>query len=387
MTSHDGVDGPAWLVALAGEAGSGGGSGMFDGRLTQLGEPLDLRSAAAVVAIIPQLLGFVPEDSVVRVEFDRGGCLRRTMRVDQHLFAGGSAPRVGPPEPPRDPEAVSALVAAFARDERAGGAAAACAARKCQQEGLEVLDAGAVVGSRWIPVDADGSPVPGEASLTEGEPLEAKCHLVLAGVSFLPDRASLEATVRGADPVVCDQVAEALRSQSAGTSGAGAKRLGARSESALRRRRRVEDAVVGFLRGLDPSPNPRDLAAWATALKDSRVREPVLWRLSPASSEGSVRGAPGGVTDRLAGLVRCVPPPACAPLASMLAAVAWQSGHGTLAGIAAGYACESDPANRLGSLVSQAVRRGAPPALWIDLMRSFTVGELRHRGGRSRAPS
>ncbi len=147
-------------------------------------------------------------------------------------------------------------------------------------------------------------------------------------------------------------------------------------------RQECEDAIVRFL--TDPGaslPPPAAGGQWVVALGDRRVREPVLWRLS----HGSGHGPAIGQIRRAINLLRVSPRNSSPALGSVLAVVAWQSGHPGLARAIAGHAVGCDPRNVLSNLVIKALDRGLPAAVWTEAIRSVDIGDL--RAGRPPAMS
>ncbi len=327
--------------------------------------PLRVRSAAALAAMIPYVLGFLPDESLVITFFDRKGRLRLTGRFD--LPAGDSdiqaivevmSDQLVPGE------AASVHLAAFtcAAEPAAGVLDALCAL--CRARRVRVLGAGIVAENRWKSLNASGVVDEPGQSLDEGESLDAVCEMVLSGRSFVANRSDLVRMVTG-----MEQIRDAVQRELGGIAEGGSSGVG--------ERRRIEDAILAYFGGRRPAPGPRELAEWAVGLGDSRVREPLLWRLSPASPDDGFDQSVEEIVSAWTWLIRATPVPVVAPMSAALAAFAWQSGNGVLARIAASHALDSDPTSRLGRLVIRAMNRSTSPSVWIDLMRSMTVDELR----------
>jgi hypothetical protein len=66
----------------------------------------------------------------------------------------------------------------------------------------------------------------------------------------------------------------------------------------------------------------------------------------------------------LSALVRASPADLLAPVASVLAFVAWLAGDGALAWCALDRAAEGDPACSLAEPVAEALARAVPPTVW-----------------------
>lgn len=347
------------------------------------GQPLvRIGSAAAVAAIAPQLLGFRPRDSLVLTFFDGDSRLQLASRVDLPIAEGAEHDAAGDLFDLARQSCWRAVHIAVVSDASSAPLHLIKALRLLASESrLDILGCGLVRSERWFPVGAGGRLAgPGE-SLSDGSALAATSQLVLAGRSFVADREAFVAKVRGAESAA-DEIARILANPAspwATISGPGRRQS--------RTRLMVEEAIVEYLTGARDRPDPTTAAHWIAAFSDSRIREAVLWRLSPAAPDHTVGASQDTVTEALGWLVRAAPITWSAPVASSLAALAWQGGDGVLAGVAAGYALECDPANRLADLVQLALSRGAPPTIWIDLMRSMTLAELRTSRSGSRVRS
>lgn len=344
------------------------------------GQPLvRIGSAAAVAAIAPQLLGFRPRESLVLTFFDEHARLQLASRMDLPIIEGAEHDAVGDLFDLAHRSCWRAVHIAVVSDAASVPSPLIKALRWLASQGrLDILGCGLVRSGRWLSIEPNGELTePGE-SLSDGSALAATSQLVLAGRSFVADREAFVQQVRGSEPG-SDEIARILTDPAAPW-----VTISASGRKSSRARLMVEDAIVGYLMGDGGQPDPATAAQWIAAFSDSRVREAVLWRLSPAAPDHTVGVSQDTVTEALGWLVRAAPTSWSGPVASSLAALAWQGGDGVLAGVAADYALECDPANRLADLVALALNRGAPPTIWIDLMRSMTLGELRTSRAGSR---
>lgn len=329
-------------------------------------------SAAAVAAIAPQLLGFRPRESLVLTFFDAESRLRLASRADLPMTTATAVDAFGDLATRAcESDWRTMHISAWTDEESAPVGLIQGLATHCLAAGLRVLGSGVVRADRWHSLDSGGGLDATGESLSTGAALAATSQLVLAGRSFVDDRATLVERVRGIESIG-DAVANVLEDPSRDWAG-----LSRPGETAARRRLGIEEAVVAYLSGSTARPPAEPAATWIAAFADSRVREAVLWRMSPAAPSHQAGMDKDLVLDALAWLVRAAPRSWSAPVSAALAALAWQSGDGTLAAIAAEYACECDPTNRLGTLVRLAIEKGATPAVWIDLMRSMSLEELR----------
>jgi hypothetical protein len=167
-------------------------------------------------------------------------------------------------------------------------------------------------------------------------------------------------------------------------------------EQVLRRRRpaqatqRWRDSQITFLTGLllprgachDPvvALTPTRTARVLRALVDIRVRDVVLHRLV-------VRGHHcdrcwEGTIETLCGVLRAAPQGTGAPVATILALVAWMRGEGALATVCVHLALAQDPDYRLASLAAQLMGQGSDPRTWRESLAGLPESECRNPGRR-----
>ncbi|MEI6620703.1 MAG: DUF4192 domain-containing protein [Actinomycetes bacterium] len=360
-----------------------GRDAVSDSSPIRLGSPID------VVASAPYLLGFAPANSVVLVFFQQHSNL---------LVVTG---RVDFPAVPADEGAVFAQCRqVFASAQGAGATAVhtivypppgagqdrarTLGRRLCAMADaadIAVFSSGVVMGNRWY--DASEPDCPG----VQFDPTTTTvaAGFVSRGVSYLPDREALRDLVVGPQTELAGEARAALM---------GREPLpGLPNATRSADRRAIEDAIISHLLAPNAADgkscaepmDPRTLACWAIALADRRIREPVLRRMASCIEQNSAERLDEHwqqrALDRLCWLVRNTPDEVAAPISATLAAVSWQAGNGALALIAADHALMCDSTNNLADLVETAVGRGVPPSVWISLLTSMTLAEL--RSGRS----
>ncbi len=312
-----------------------------------------------LLALVPSLLGFHPEDSVVLVTL---GDARQPFhaRVDLptsaeevHLLAGhlaGVAERGG---------VTRAALVVYTDDGCVARAVVDALDDELMRAGTELVCVVRADGERWWVLD----PV-GEAG---GTPYDVGSHplmaqAVLEGTVVLGSRRELAETLVGNDPLETEQIA-GLATEALGRLQDGARApLGpaaARHQVAVEARW-VEERVRRFLHdgerlavqdvarlvvGVKVSGDVRD-RAWAQLSRDSAARHVDLWR----------------------DLVRRTPVDLRAVPAALLGYAAWLSGHGALAWCAVETAFESEPDHGLATLLGRVLAAGMPPSSWDPIV-------------------
>ena len=263
------------------------------------------RTPEDVLAAVPVVLGFVPEESVVMLTFgaEHPFHARLDLPVD-----GGRAPRGGrgARRARRPPRGRRVLFVLYTDDPRARPVRARRRlVRAFTDEGIEVVDVLRSDGRCWFEVPVDGS-----SREAPGTPYDVSGHLftaeaVASGRVTRSSRAELAATV-AADPEACAAVGEAVRELE--------------PHDLLTEGAAVRAVVTRWAAGLGP-PDPLTSARLLVALRDAAsqgrravVRRPPRGRAAAARLVGAGQvgagrpGGPGGVgagLPRLAGRRRC----------------------------------------------------------------------------------
>lgn len=352
-----------------------------------------LRSPLDITTSIPYLLGFAPAESVVMVFF---------READRRLVVTG---RVDYPRVPAGEGSVLARCSHVYRSAAAAGATAVHLAiyppldrslsetdslcrglcEAADSVGLTAWSCGAVACGSWFDFftgDIEGVPIDGTGD-------EVACSFIAHGRSYLADRQSLESCVIGPATELAAAVSKCIDGYEQFEP---VPHLGTPGE-----RRRIEDAMFKFLTERTPArmqtppesaPHVPILTGWMLALADRRVREPLLRRMAMATGKGASEHPidvwRDGAIQRMSWMARNSPLELGAPVAASLAAFSWQIGNGALAMIAAQHALNCDPSNVLAGLIQEAVSRGVHPDIWVGMLESLTLSEL--RSGHASAP-
>ncbi len=345
--------------------------------------PLRVRGPAAVPALVPHLLGFEPERSMVLIGLGEGDAVRVTLRFD--LLPEEDEALID--------EAMAAYTQSFVAIRAAGAVRVlllvipqgpgaewpldyliglphrrlALAVRdRLEGLGLPVADVLCVVGDRFRSYECDDPvccPPDGRPTGTEESTL-VEAELVAAGSAPLPSRDALVESLAPrlpGDPLLA--AAERCR------------------DAVLLRlspaRRESVDLFVEQLARVTGRPSGETamarLAVTAQILvSDVRTRDYLLRRITV----GSDRALQHAARTVLAEAVRCAADEAAAQPAASLAVVAWTLGDGAAARIAAERSQSADPGCSLAALVLEALDRGLPPWTWPDIMASISVEEI-----------
>jgi hypothetical protein len=293
-----------------------------------------------VLALVPVVLGFVPEESVAMLTF--GAPRPFHARVD--LPRGrGEIPEVVAAllEPARRHRVRRAFFVVYSGDAVLARSVIQALVRGFEGAGVGVVDALRADGERWYAVPGrPGVPAAGVPYDVSAHPFLARS--VVEGRVTHPSRERLRATVAG-DPAGVGRVVAALA------------------------------ALTG-----DPPP-VLDEGAWAADLVDRHVLagtapgDDEVARLLRGMLEVRVRDAAWSPMSRRrapdhlrfwSDVVRRTPAPLLAAPAALLAFAAWLAGQGALAWCALDRCLEADEDYSLADLVAHALNQAVPPESW-----------------------
>ena len=301
------------------------------------------RSPEDVLAAVPIVLGFVPEESVVMLTF--GAEHQFHARLDLPVSAAErDACAEALLEPVLRHGAAAALFVLYTDDAELAAPCARGLREAFERQGVDVLVVLRSDGSCWFEVPVD--PADGEGA---GTPYDVSGHVftaaaVATGRVTLPSRAELAASV-AADPEAVGAV-EAERVRSPGD------QLDEHQEAAW------VLAMIGRLHAQRARADPATSARLLLALREATVRDSLLGSLD---RRGADRLLPV-----LSALVRAAPTDLVAPAASVVAFAAWLAGDGALAWCALDRAAEGDPGCALADRVAEVLQRALPPACWEE---------------------
>lgn len=293
------------------------------------------KSPEDLLAAVPIVLGFEPEESVVMLTFS--GDERFHARVDM------------PRRPAEDEHTVAALLEptlVHAVDRVAfliytcRAARARSVARRLIDRftaaGVDVVDCLRADAGRWYVAAGRRSGVPDRGVPYDAARHPFRAHAISAGHITLASRAELERSV-ASDHVAVAEVAASLSEAEPLTTG-----------------QLVEAVARGLATG--EAGDAADLAALLVTLRDPVLRD--------AAWSGMDRASAAAHVSLWTDVVRRAPASHVADPAALLAFSAWLSGHGALGWCAVGRCLEAEPDHRLGFLVGTALQRALPPSSW-----------------------
>jgi Domain of unknown function (DUF4192) len=323
-------------------------------------------SPAALLRLVPRLLGFVPAASLIVIGVtpprDR---IKLTLRYDlpdppePDLVADLAAHAIGVLSAQRltaavavgyGPEARVTPVANELRDQ-------------AWQAGIDLRESLRVTGGRyWSYLCANEECCPAEGvpfDTIAADPAEAQA-LSAVGDRVLSSRAALAARVAPLGGIAAESMRQATRRAEQHIARLLAKvrkssRLGAARHLIAAEGLAAVGAMITRYRDGGQFTSDDEIARITVALRDLRVRDDAWARMNPAHSEAHLRLW----TD----VVRRAQPGYVAAPAALLAFVAWQSGDGALANVALDRALADDPRYSMATLLRQVITAGAPPSL------------------------
>jgi uncharacterized protein DUF4192 len=285
-------------------------------------QAIHVTTTTGLRAVIPQLLRFTPELSMVIIgtEPPRGKVVV-TLRYDLPDPAGPG---------------VSADIAAHAEGVLLQAGITTATAVGYGPAGLtgpvaEALRATSLDISVYHEADLPDEPPPG-----------------MGAAPAMPDRAAVAASVAPAEGEWARAVRQATHREErlAGVDPAGFTKSGLTTVQGLIARYREDGSCTASY---------TETATVTVAMKHLRVRDDAWARMEPEHKEAHLRLW----TD----LTRLAAPGYVAAPAALLAFVAWQAGDGALANVALDRALADDPRYSMAQLLRQAITAGAPPSM------------------------
>jgi hypothetical protein len=316
-------------------------------------------SPTTLLAVIPHLLGFVPQASLVVIGTapprDR---VRVTLRYDlpDPPGFGVAADIAAHAAGVISSQDLTAAVAVGYGPEMLVAPLADAFRDALPQAGIELREFLRVEDLHyWSYVCRDEACCP-----AAGVPLDPELHSTFTEAPVLADRAAVAARVAPLGGIAADSMRQATRQAEQHIAQLLAKvrksaRLGAARHMIASEGLAAVGAMIARYRGGDRFTSDYEIARIAVALRDLRVRDDAWARMDPAHADAHLR--------LWIDVVRRAQPRYVAAPAALLAFVAWQSGDGALANVALERALADDPRYSMATLLRQVITAGAPPSL------------------------
>jgi Domain of unknown function (DUF4192) len=320
-------------------------------------------SPVTLLAVIPHLLGFIPQASVVVIgTAPPRSRIRVTLRYDlpDPPGLGAAADLAAHAAAVIGSQRLEAAVAVGYGPETLVTPVAEAMREAFADAGIELQEFLRVQDLRyWSYVCRNEACCP-----AAGVPLDPDLHSAAAladfGLPVLADRTALAARVAPLSGIAAESMRQATRRAEQHVAQLLAKvrksaRLGAARQMIATEGLAAVGAMIARYREGGRFTTDYEVARLTVALQDLRVRDDAWARMDPGHSAAHQRLW----TD----VTRRAQPGHVAASAALLAFVAWQSGDGALANVALDRALADDPRYSMALLLRQVITAGAPPAL------------------------
>lgn len=340
-----------------------------DPRPSQAAEPpgairVRAQSPAALLAIIPYLLGFTPENSLVVVGYQPPkGEIRVSMRYD--------LPRAG--ETDLIADIAAHAIAVVAAERQAGAIAIGYGPDSRVRPLIEVLGevaAGKNVelteclrvqdGRYWSYLCRDERCCPEDGIAFDAAGHPAAAAMAAASRAALASRSALAASIAPIGGIAAESMLQATRRAERHVTQVLAKvrkshRIGAARHMIASEGLATVSRLIGAYRAGEKYRSDYELAWLTVALRDIRVRDDAWARMDPRFRDEHRR--------LWIDVVRRARPGYVAAPASLLAFVAWQDGNGALANVALDRALADDREYSMAALLRDVIAAGTPPEM------------------------
>lgn len=319
---------------------------------------LVLTSPQALIAGLPYLLGFPPQESTVFVWMSEGRIVL-TQRIDAGAFDAGPDVWSTAVWGHQGAQEADEVVLIHVSDAAPPASLIDTFAVEAQTRGVAVKDLLSVVAGRWRSVMCtDPMCCPPDGRTIEEQVVSAvAAEFTVLGVAPRADRHALVEELAALPEVSSPE------------------RLARVRAARPRRRRDIErwrDRAIARAAEIELPLSPADRDFITAGLADIRVRDTVLWECARSTTERLSL-----LMSAMQSCARCAPPGFVAPVATCVAVIAWIQGDGARAGIALERALADRPDYSLALLVRHAIGTGMPPSTWRAAMDSVTRQECR----------
>ena len=325
---------------------------------------LALRGPEHAVALLPHLLGFWPQESLIAIWIEDDH-VALTQRVDLpvDLDADGCARFAGWfVDLAHHAQPTGALIVVVTTEPSRWRELARTVGDEVDDRGLDLLDV------LWNDADAYASLLcDGDCCPTSGRTVRPELREDIAAAFAVRDqgplasRADLAACVERIDQAV-EEVMPGLASCE--------QEIAVLDPKGFASWRREQVPLVGRALDAGHGVTASDMVTICAGLADVQVRDVVMWHLARGTD---IRDA----VDALTHTLRAAPDGFVAPVATCLAMAAWFGGNGALAVMALERALLDDPDYSLAQLAATAIGAGIPPDGWRQVLASMSEEQLR----------
>lgn len=307
-----------------------------------------------LLAAVPVVLGFLPEQSLVMLTFGAGPSFHA--RVDLPASDDDEAARAEIERlllaPCRTHEVEQVLLVVYSGDAGLAAWLAAALVPAFVADGIAVIDVLRAHERRWTSV-----PIRAGARETESQPYDDTTHPFAAQAVFegrvtRRNREEVRASL-APDPVLQQRWLELL-ARPDGPRPAGASGRGEPSDDP----RKLCALVTGWVTS-HRSPDDAGAARVLGSIRRVEVRDALLYTVTQDTARGHVQV--------WSALLRGAPVEAVPDTAAVTAFCAWLSGNGALAWCALDRCFEVDPDHRLGTCLAECLTRALPPTVWEEV--------------------
>ena len=321
-------------------------------------------SPAELLAIVPHLLGFVPQASLVVIGTepprDR---IKVTLRYDlpDPPGAGVAADIAAHAVGVIGSQRLSAMVAVGYGPELLVDPVADALRTAAWKAGIDVGDVLRVEdGHYWSYLCIDEACCPAAGTPFDPGAHSAAAAMAGAGNRVLADRAAVAARVAPLGGIAAESMRQATRRAELHVSQLLAKvrksgRIGAARHMIAAEGLNAVGSMIATYRAGGRYTTDYQIAWMTVALGDLRVRDDAWARMDPAYLDEHRR--------LWIDVIRRAQPGYVAAPAALLAFVAWQAGDGALANVALDRALADDPRYSMALLLQQVISAGAPPSM------------------------
>ena len=326
--------------------------------------PVRMGSPGELLAVVPHLLGFVPQASLVVMGTapprDR---IKVTLRYDlpDPPGAGVAADIAAHAVGVVGSQQLTAMTAVGYGAEVLVDPVAYALRDAARQAGIDLRDVLRVEDGRyWSYACGDEACCPAAGTPFDPAASSAAAAMTAAGISVLADRAEVAARVAPVGGSTAASMREATRRAERHASQLLAKvrksaRLGAARQMIAAAGLTAVGTMIAAYRGGGSYATDYQIAWITVALRDLRVRDDAWARMDPAHLDAHRR--------LWIDVTRRAQPGYVAAPAALLAFVAWQAGDGALANVALDRALADEPRYSMALLLRQVITAGAPPSL------------------------